>query len=111
MLLLQEESTLSETWTRWRRYSHDKTMEKMQAFLRNNEVCGRLREAEIVKVCEQACIAHFSSGTCIINQGDKEDNAFFWLVSGRVEVIKSDEDGLDIVVGHLNSGDYYGEVI
>jgi CRP/FNR family cyclic AMP-dependent transcriptional regulator len=48
-------------------------------------------------------------GTIILNEGDLGDSLFV-IASGRVKVFIGDEDGREITLKILNSGDFFGEM-
>jgi len=51
----------------------------------------------------------YPTKTVIINAGDHSDELYF-LVKGSVSVLIEDDDGHEIVLAYLNSGDFFGEI-
>ena len=51
----------------------------------------------------------FPAKTVIINAGDHSDELYF-LVNGSVSVLIEDDDGHEIVLAYLNTGDFFGEI-
>lgn len=51
---------------------------------------------------------HFSFGGVVFQQG-QEGEAFYIVQSGRLRVIKQDENGNSTTVGYLYAGDHFGE--
>lgn len=51
----------------------------------------------------------FTSKSTIIYTGDKGESLYY-LVSGSAAVIVEDEDGHEMIVAYLNSGDFFGEM-
>ena len=45
-----------------------------------------------------------------MSEGDETDS-FYIIVSGRVKVFVSDEEGREIVLGTQGPGDYFGEMV
>jgi CRP/FNR family cyclic AMP-dependent transcriptional regulator len=50
----------------------------------------------------------YPKNTIIINEGDTS-NSLYLLISGKVKVFLSDEDGREFVLNSLSPGDYFGE--
>jgi CRP/FNR family cyclic AMP-dependent transcriptional regulator len=51
----------------------------------------------------------FSAKSTIINAGDLSEELYY-LTSGSVSVVIEDDDGHEIVLAYLNSGDFFGEI-
>lgn len=51
----------------------------------------------------------FPKGGIVISAGDMS-NSLYIILSGRVKVFLSDEDGKEFVLGTIEPGDYFGEV-
>lgn len=56
-----------------------------------------------------AVIRTFPRNAVIINEGDDSDSVYF-IMSGRVKIFLSDDDGDEIVMNTLRVGDYFGEM-
>jgi CRP/FNR family cyclic AMP-dependent transcriptional regulator len=54
----------------------------------------------------QACPKHF----VVVNEGDETDSLYV-LLSGRVKVYTTGEDGKEVVVNTMEAGDYFGEIV
>jgi len=52
----------------------------------------------------------FPKNTVIINEGDRGDSLFV-IISGRVKVFVSDEEGREMVLADHGPGDYVGEMV
>lgn len=52
---------------------------------------------------------HYRKGTLLIEEGDQGD-AVFLILSGRVRVFATDEDGREFTYTILAAGDYFGEM-
>ena len=57
----------------------------------------------------QCHLRKFKSKASIIYTGDKGESLYY-IVSGSAAVIVEDEDGHEMVVAYLNSGDFFGEM-
>lgn len=51
----------------------------------------------------------YPAKSVIIYEGDEPD-VLYYIVRGSVTVHKEDEDGREIVLAYLNSGDFFGEI-
>ena len=52
----------------------------------------------------------FSKNAVIINEGDETDSLYI-LLSGRIKVFVSDEDGKEVVLSTMREGSYFGELV
>jgi NADH dehydrogenase len=57
---------------------------------------------------ERVAREHYEPGQAIVREGDQGDS-FFTIVSGEVEVVKSNGDGSETLVARLGPGTYFGE--
>jgi len=53
---------------------------------------------------------NFPKNAIIINEGDETDSLYV-LLSGRVKVFVSDEDGKEVVLSTAREGNYFGEMV
>ncbi len=51
----------------------------------------------------------YSAKSTVVHAGDPSD-ALYFLVKGSVTVLIEDEDGREMVVAYLNTGDFFGEM-
>ena len=51
----------------------------------------------------------YSKNTIVINEGDETDSLYL-ILSGRVKVFLSSEDGREAVLNHQGPGEYFGEM-
>ena len=69
----------------------------------------RLTKEVLVKTTEELQTVTFSAGEVVIEQGDEPEH-FYIVVSGEVEVIRSDKSGEEKILATLQSGDFFGEI-
>lgn len=79
------------------------------AFLKQTAVCAEFAESDLKKVSEHCLLQKYTAGNLIFNEKDNPDY-FFIIFSGMVKIIKTEEDGSEIIVSLLNSGDCFGEL-
>lgn len=68
-----------------------------------------LDENELRDLSTQGVLKSYPRNTVIVSEGDETDS-FFILVSGRVKVYVSDEDGREVVLRTHGAGEYFGEM-
>lgn len=77
--------------------------------LRSVPILKALNDFEIMNVADSLDIRHYNAGDKIIKQGDEADGMFF-IDRGNVTVTYGDEYGLEVVLGTLSDGAYFGEL-
>jgi len=71
-----------------------------------------IQPAELGDMDEFLKLAHrrkFPKGSTIIYAGEKSDSIYY-IMGGSVTVIIEDDEGHEIIVAYLNSGDFFGEM-
>jgi len=51
----------------------------------------------------------YPAKTVLINAGDHSDELYY-LIEGSVSVLMEDDDGHEVILAYLNSGDFFGEI-
>jgi CRP/FNR family cyclic AMP-dependent transcriptional regulator len=77
---------------------------------RDAGVLSYLNEDELKMLSSQGVVKHYPKNTIIVSEGDETDS-FYIILSGRVKVFVSDEEGHEIVLGTQAPGDYFGEMV
>ncbi len=77
-------------------------------FLRQIPLFAELEDSELSELCKHIKLRRFMKNSAIIRQGDKGDN-FYTIVSGTADVVVSEGNGKERTVGHLSTGDSFGE--
>jgi len=65
--------------------------------------------AEIASLAEAAIVRTFAKNTIVVTEGERSDSLYV-ILSGRVKVFVSDEDGRDLVLNTMGAGEYFGEL-
>jgi CRP/FNR family transcriptional regulator, cyclic AMP receptor protein len=68
-----------------------------------------LDERELRALSAQGVVKTYPKNTVVVSEGDDTD-AFFILVSGRVKVYVSDDEGREVMLRALSPGEYFGEM-
>lgn len=69
-----------------------------------------LDETSLQKVAPRGTTRTFPKNAIVVNEGDETDSLYV-LLSGRVKVFVTGEDGREVVLGTVEPGDYFGEVV
>jgi CRP/FNR family cyclic AMP-dependent transcriptional regulator len=68
-----------------------------------------LAEPEIAALAGVAIVRTFPKNAIVVTEGDGSDSLYV-ILSGRVKVFVSDEDGRDLVLNTMVPGEYFGEL-
>ena len=68
-----------------------------------------LSESEIATLGDAAIVRTFPKNTIVVTEGERSDSLYV-ILSGRVKVYVSDEDGRDLVLNLEGAGQYFGEL-
>lgn len=77
--------------------------------IKNIPLFSGLDESHLNAISELATKRSFPKNTIIINEGDDTDSLYL-ILSGKVKIVLSDEDGKEIIISILEPGDYFGEL-
>jgi CRP/FNR family transcriptional regulator, cyclic AMP receptor protein len=70
---------------------------------------AELPEPEIATLAQGAIVRTFPKNTIVVTEGERSDSLYV-ILSGRVKVFVSDEDGRDLVLNVVGAGEYFGEL-
>ncbi|MEN8231775.1 MAG: sigma 54-interacting transcriptional regulator [Thermodesulfobacteriota bacterium] len=88
----------------------DKALSKMHIdILSMSALFQNISKESIKKTLSQAEYKVLPGNSDIFNQGEKSDS-FFVVISGKVKIYRTSSEGQDILMGHLTSGEGFGEV-
>ncbi|MDH3690761.1 MAG: Crp/Fnr family transcriptional regulator [Gammaproteobacteria bacterium] len=68
-----------------------------------------LSESDLEIISSHATTKTFPKNSIIVNEGD-ETNSLYVILSGRVKIYLSDEEGKEIILGFASSGEHFGEL-
>ena len=77
--------------------------------LRNVPLFAGLDEVELDKLSKVAGRKRVERGSFVVRAGDSTDSLYI-LLSGRAKVTNSDEEGREIILAWLGSGEFFGEM-
>ena len=72
-------------------------------------VSDRLPPALLDAIAQRGGTRAFPAHAILINEGDTTDSVYI-VLSGRLKVYASSEDGRDVVLAELGPGEYFGEL-
>jgi CRP/FNR family transcriptional regulator, cyclic AMP receptor protein len=67
-------------------------------------------ETSLKELAPHGAARSYPKNAVIINEGDETDSLYV-LLSGRVKVFVSDEDGKEVVLSTMREGSYFGELV
>lgn len=82
---------------------------KSETQLKQIGLFSGLTDSELAALAEIASRRSFAKNAIIINEGDETDSLYL-ILSGKVKVVLSDEDGKEVIISILEPGDYFGEM-
>jgi CRP/FNR family cyclic AMP-dependent transcriptional regulator len=65
--------------------------------------------AELEQLAALAAVRRFPKGALVVREGERDDTLYL-ILSGRVKVFVSDEDGRRVVLATQRAGEYFGEM-
>ena len=71
--------------------------------------CDVLSDAELKALSERAIMRAFAKNTVIVSEGDRADSLYI-VLSGRVRVYVSDDQGKEMFLSEAGKGEYFGEM-
>ena len=77
--------------------------------LKNVALFAALDEKALQAIAQHAVNRTYPKNSVVINEGDNSDSLYI-ILSGKVKVYLSDENGKEIIIGIQQPGDYFGEL-
>lgn len=77
--------------------------------LRNVSLFSDLPEDDLQVISNLAATRTYPKNTIIISEGDDSDSLYA-ILSGKVKVFLSDDDGREIIINILDTGQHFGEL-
>jgi CRP-like cAMP-binding protein len=79
------------------------------ALFRKADVFADLEPAHLDALCRAASIRPYAAGEAILRE-DEPGDLFFVIIRGQVKVFVDSEHGREVVLTHLQAGDFFGEM-
>jgi CRP/FNR family cyclic AMP-dependent transcriptional regulator len=77
--------------------------------IENIPLFSGLSDADHAVIEQHGSVKSYKKNTIVINQDDETDSLYV-ILSGRVKVFLSGEDGREVVLNHQGPGEYFGEL-
>lgn len=77
--------------------------------LRKVSLFSDLSEAELQSISSVTAVRTYPKNTIIISEGDNSDSLYA-ILSGKVKVYLSDDEGREIIINIQGTGEYFGEL-
>jgi len=71
--------------------------------------CDVLSDAELKALSQRAIMRAFAKNTVVVSEGDRADSLYI-VLSGRVRVYVSDDQGKEMFLSEAGKGEYFGEM-
>ena len=71
--------------------------------------CDVLSDAELKALSRRAIMRAFAKNTVVVSEGDRADSLYI-VLSGRVRVYVSDDQGKEMFLSEAGKGEYFGEM-
>jgi CRP/FNR family cyclic AMP-dependent transcriptional regulator len=79
------------------------------SFLRNVPIFTDLEEADLKKIAKLGIRKKYKRGSIIVLE-EELGAALFVIVSGKVKVVRMDEDGREVILSIFGPGEFFGEM-
>jgi len=81
----------------------------MEQILKTIPLFAELKDEELSTIASHAINKTYPKNSVIINEGDNT-NSLYVIQSGKVKAFLSNEDGKEVILTLLKTGDYFGEL-
>jgi CRP/FNR family cyclic AMP-dependent transcriptional regulator len=78
-------------------------------FLRNVPIFAELEEKDLLKVVKLGTSQKYKKGNIVVLE-QESGAALFVIISGKVKVVRMDEDGREVILSMFGPGEFFGEM-
>jgi CRP/FNR family transcriptional regulator, cyclic AMP receptor protein len=78
-------------------------------FLRNVPIFSELEEKDLLKVVKLGTSQKYKKGNIVVLE-QESGAALFVIISGKVKVVRMDEDGREVILSMFGPGEFFGEM-
>lgn len=79
------------------------------SLFRKADIFADLEPAHLDALCRAASVRPYAAGETILRE-DEPGDLFFFILRGQVKVFVDSEHGREVVLTHLQAGDFFGEM-
>ncbi|MEN9360847.1 MAG: hypothetical protein RL095_2382 [Verrucomicrobiota bacterium] len=83
---------------------------EMLRLVRSVPLFQELESSSISQMVRAMHSLEIADGSAIISQGEVDAKTFYIVYSGRVEIVRRNDDGSEVKVVELGKGEYFGEI-
>jgi len=84
-------------------------MQEEVSFLRNVPIFNELSDQELEKIAGLGVRKKYKKGSIILLE-EETGAALFVIVSGKVKIVRMDDDGREVILSILGESDFFGEM-
>lgn len=77
--------------------------------LRNVPIFGELSEKELERIAQLGVRKKYKKGSIILLE-EETGAALFVIISGKVKIVRMDDDGREVILSILGESDFFGEM-
>jgi CRP-like cAMP-binding protein len=78
-------------------------------FLRNVPIFAELEEKDLLRVVKLGTSQKYKKGNIVVLE-QESGAALFVIISGKVKVVRMDEDGREVILSMFGPGEFFGEM-
>jgi CRP/FNR family cyclic AMP-dependent transcriptional regulator len=78
-------------------------------FLRNVPIFGELEEKDLLRVVKLGTRQKYKKGNIVVLE-QESGAALFVIITGKVKVVRMDEDGREVILSMFGPGEFFGEM-
>jgi CRP-like cAMP-binding protein len=78
-------------------------------FLRNVPIFNEIEESELAKIVRVGVRKKYKKGSIILLE-EESGAALFVIISGKVKIVRTDDDGREVILSILGENDFFGEM-
>ncbi len=87
----------------------EKTLAEEMNFLRSVPIFSELDEIDLQKITKLGVRKKYRKGSIILLE-EETGSAMFVIISGKVKVVRADDDGREVILAILSESDFFGEM-
>ncbi len=78
-------------------------------FLRNVPIFNEIEESELAKIVRVGVRKKYKKGSIILLE-EESGAALFVIIGGKVKIVRTDDDGREVILAILGENDFFGEM-
>lgn len=84
-------------------------VQKSMEILRSVPIFSEIEEGELIKIVRVGVRKKYKKGSIILLE-EEAGAALFVIVSGKVKIVRTDDDGREVILSILGENDFFGEM-